>query len=124
MFAFVVLAATVYPDDYSGICLSDAKRFAWIEKTIVCRNYEWSRDHWQKMLPVILLNNSPSDCEAWLIETTWRRKCWDKLDDVIVRDFATPKKTQSLAELRALLGHADYYAGRMPWPIPNYRVRE
>jgi hypothetical protein len=55
----------------------------------------------------------------------WRARCWYLLDDVLYCDNLTPRqKLRSLSELRDLIGDAAYAAGRMPSPIPEYKVTD
>lgn len=121
MFALFFIGLACQPLDYDGISLSDANNFAWIGKQVAHEFYVWSSKQQQEMYQAVVMNNPPHVADSWLAECHWRKQCWDKLDDVLWCTFPTPKKIQSLAELRQLLGHSDYYAGKMPWPVVNYR---
>lgn len=52
------------------------------------------------------------------------RRAWDVLAMAQCESFTAEARRERLAELERVLGMADYFAGRMPSPVPVWRFRE
>lgn len=62
----------------------------------------------------------PDDLRA---DAAWCLACWAALDWAHCHACSRERR-QWLARLRKRLGDDDYYAGRMPPPVPLWRLRE
>ncbi len=103
------------------IRLEDAKAFKVSSPEVSSKRCE-SMSHAGTMRAVIWQNNGPDVSGQWEADCAYRARVWDLLDDVIVQThFPLERRLCSLTALRELLGDADYYAGRMPAPVPTYR---
>ncbi len=77
------------------------------------------------MRETVAANNTSDVVAEWEAECTWRRRCWDLLDDAIyMENFTVYRRVESLQRLRELIGDEAYFAGRMPNPTPTDRVPE
>ncbi len=115
-----MVAPTPMPHRY-GVQLDDAKTFN-VSRERVRANYHEARYHvTDSMRFTIWQNNGPNESARWEVECAYRLKAWDLLDDVIYCSYSDGKKLDSLCRLRELIGDDDYFAGRMPAPIPMYR---
>jgi hypothetical protein len=122
-----------------GIQLLDALKFG-VSPEAAEALASLASNHPPLLRGAVALNNGRAVVWQWERECEYRAKCWGllrvALDDEAARSMAwgivaeerepTPDeiyraKLDALAELRGLLGEADYYAGRMPDPTPKYR---
>jgi hypothetical protein len=62
--------------------------------------------------------------EEVLEETRELFEVWNTLDDAQQGYYDEAFRRRKLARLRELLGPADYYAGRLPPPVPVWRFEE
>lgn len=80
--------------------------------------------HINEFRELVAANNSESSYQTWRVESRWRYRCWDLLEDAL-NEFHTPSfRLAALEELIESLGEEDYCARRMPSPTPSYRVAE
>lgn len=125
LLVFVVTVAAVSPIKElrsDEVKLSDAKSFKETAETV--RNKYWiALNHaTDERRQVIWQNNGPEVSELWEEDCKFRFKAWDLLDDAIhCTHYADGKRIDSLRRLREMIGDDDYYAGRMPAPVPAYR---
>jgi len=122
MFAALFCAVAVAnPVSVAGVQLSDAYQFG-VSREAVRDLWRLTTNHKSVMRNEVRSHNHADTAWYWEQECDWRSRCWFLLDDALFMDNLTElQKVRSLAELRSLLGDADYYAGRMPEPTPRYR---
>lgn len=115
MFAALLLVASL---DAPPVHESDQWRFS-ATMDQAERNYQFGSAHlsW-------LEQHAPWEWN-WIAEARYCRRCWDLLDDCRrVHPADAERCRQKLSELRRLLGHEDFYLGRMPDPAPFHRFVE
>lgn len=59
---------------------------------------------------------------GWLEDAEYCYRCWDALDDATGEFLDEDTRRGRLVQLRDLLGPRDYYSGRMPPPVPLWRL--
>lgn len=114
----ILIAAMSCPA--SDVSLSDLERFT-VPVMVAKVQWELSRDHAYLMRNTVQTWNRWDVVEQWEIETARRCRCWDLLDWILRVDKTAGAKLNHLAELKQLLGDANYRQGWMPSPIPTYR---
>lgn len=123
------------------ILLSDVHRFGANQKMAMSM-YLTARNHRTLMRGEVESWNNPDTAGWWEIDTSWRMRCWSKLDDSMrvgnnmysydlgpdgnykvtvefSRDVAY--RLECLYDLRAMIGKEAFESGWMPDPLPQYR---
>ncbi len=122
MFPTLALAAALaQPQPRDGVSLADADLFP-IPGPVARSMWRMACEHPKSRSAEVRAWNLPEVALAWEDECDWRRAVWDKVDDVKFCPYTPDQKLRSLRRLRELLGEADYYAGRLPMPIPHYKT--
>lgn len=77
-----------------------------------------NRDYARRLRLVAELHNNPPHVMAALRVTDEIYEAWDALGDATVDFYHLHIRRKALAKLRRLLGDEDFFAGRMPLPLP------
>ena len=86
-----------------------------------CVDCAWAHVWWVETR--MTLDTTDGDIwHEWLVEARHCQECWSALRRVYLWQEAAPDQVRSaLADLREVLGYVDFYAGRMPPPVPVWR---
>jgi hypothetical protein len=127
--AAVLLALTALPTtdpDYPDVCLADAAAFRGIDPQVARSSWIMANNHKGRMRDRVTgWNNTEDVVRRWEGECDWRAQVWYWIDDIRYCDIPVRSKLRALSGLKRELGEADYYAGRVPAPIPGtYRFAE
>lgn len=100
----------------------DVNRFPYVETTRHARNlnraYRSVLVEWRALCP-----ERAADTDVVIGEVDWLYRVWDLVDDAGIEWYSVPARRKALAELRSLIGEADFYAGILPDPIPRWRCQ-
>ena len=91
-----------------------------------CEQYWHARDHqdWLRMQKYLDRGTPAEDLwEAWEDDARDRVRIWEAAASAQL-DYGSSWKREALAYLKSLLTEADYYAGRLPPPLPLWRYIE
>lgn len=77
-----------------------------------------NRDYARRLRLVAELHSNPPHIMAALRVTDEIYEAWDALGDATVDFYYLNIRRKALAKLRRLLGDEDFFAGRMPLPLP------
>lgn len=77
-----------------------------------------NRDYARKLRAIAELYPDATHIKAAISVTDEIYDAWDALNDAQVDFYYLHIRRHALAKLRRILGDADFYAGRMPLPLP------
>lgn len=93
----------------------------WFPPREVCQlNLSVADKHLAWLEHQVILDGPRGGWQLWLCEARQCRLAWYVLDDAW---WYRSERGKHLLRLRELLGHDDYYVGRMPPPVPLHRFR-
>lgn len=122
--ALLALACPPPEPDYSRlpVSLDDVRSFQ-VDPECAYRMWIIALNHRPAVETAVRVSNPSEVVSAWMAECHWRAKVWCLMDDVL-RIHTGDERAQlgKLRELLKLLGPEDYYGGRLPMPIPTYRM--
>lgn len=86
----------------------------------------WVRGEWYKTFPY---SDNPDQVSLgqflykWKLDAEWRERCWLYLYLAASCEYSDKRRRENLKYLHDSLGDADYFAGRMPCPVPLERLQ-
>lgn len=103
------------------VVLADAHLFA-IDQRAALDWATWIVNHRNRLGDEVRTYNRVERYWDWKAEIDWRFDCWRFLAEAKDASNNDGHRQHCLYRLRELLGSEAFFAGRMPDPLPQYRV--
>ena len=111
----MVMAGGCWADPPAQPTHSQEASFFWASADQCLENYSWADLHVEYIRSLRAYAGAPRWIDQWEAEAMWRRDCWYWLYTA----KATSEEDWALPCLRHAIGHASYYQGVMPNPVPR-----
>ena len=112
---FGILLAIATQPGTPGVYLWDADTFG-VSPQVVAANLRVLENHTR----YVVWHMPEAARWAWEFRQEQVRKAWAELGTALDARKRDVERTEALSRLRWLLGDADFFAGKLPSPIPNY----